>query len=403
MFELPPFHRCPRCKNMTFGKLSVGGNSVTKRCQECRYSHQESLPEVNKRVIYLDQFAISELYKTKSNTRRPGAPHEQFWKDCYEQVNRAYLRQQVIFPASNLHSDETIVWHSPSELRLAHEMFSGETSFDRTDAIAAEQEWKFAKAYIKGEPPPALNFDVDSILDGERNSWLPIFHINVNSNLSIFAPGIRSGRAIAEDSLKALADGWVKSKPTFDDVLQHELASYGPAIRQALAQQIAKNQAAMASDDPTSVLDLSFSLIDRCHQLTSLFQKNGVAEKNAFAEVLRFFDWPGNRIQPMNKIFAYLFAALGWRISSGQRPKMKASILNDFTAIATYAPYVDAMFVDKECASLLQHGRLRSELQYRARIFSLSNPQEFLNYLDELSNDATKEVVDWAAELYEAG
>jgi hypothetical protein len=82
---------------------------------------------------------------------------------------------------------------------------------------------------------------------------------------------------------------------------------------------------------------------------------------------------------------------------------MKASILNDFTAIATYAPYVDAMFVDKECASLLQHGRLRSELQYRARIFSLSNPQEFLNYLDELSNGATKEVVDWAAELYEAG
>lgn len=31
-------------------------------------------------------------------------------------------------------------------------------------------------------------------------------------------------------------------------------------------------------------------------------------------------------------------------------------ILNDFSAIATYAPYVDAMFVDRQCASLLRQG-----------------------------------------------
>lgn len=402
MFELPPFHQCPCCKQPGFGKLSVGGNSVTKRCKLCRYSHEEILPDLDKRVVYLDQFAISELYKTKSGTRRKGAPHEQFWKDCYARANRAYLRQQVIFPVSNLHSDETIVWHSPSELRLAHEMFSGETSFERTEAITTKHEWEFAKAYINGGPLPRLNFDVDSVLDGERNSWLPIFHINVDSNLSMFAPGIRNGRAIAENGLRALADRWVKDKPTFDDVLQNELNSYGPAMRQALTEQISKNQVAMASDDPASVLDLSFGLINRCNQLTKLFEKSGVAEKDAFVEVLRFFDWPGNREQPTHKIFAYLFAALGWRISSGQRPKMKASILNDFTAIATYAPYVDAMFVDKECAFLLKQGRLRSELNYKARIFSLDDPTAFLRYLESLSEGAPKDVVVASEELYGA-
>jgi hypothetical protein len=53
---------------------------------------------LDKRVVYLDQFAVSELYKTKTKTRRAGAPHEQFWQDCYALANRAYLRQQVIFP-----------------------------------------------------------------------------------------------------------------------------------------------------------------------------------------------------------------------------------------------------------------------------------------------------------------
>jgi hypothetical protein len=74
MFELPPFRKCPKCKMESFGTLSVGGNNVTKRCKDCRYSHNEILPDVDKRVIYLDQFAVSELYKTKEGKRRPGAP-----------------------------------------------------------------------------------------------------------------------------------------------------------------------------------------------------------------------------------------------------------------------------------------------------------------------------------------
>src|SRR5260370_25611026 len=85
---------------------------------------------------------------------------------------------------------------------------------------------------------------------------------------------------------------------------------------------------------------------------------------------------------------AYLFAALGWRISSGQRSEMKASILNDFNAIATYAPYVDAMFIDKQCASLLQQGRLKTELNFKAKIFSLNSRDEFLQYLAGLDESA---------------
>jgi hypothetical protein len=174
MFELPPFRKCPKCKKETFGTLSVGGTVVEKRCSECRYSHGEILPDLDKRVVYLDQFAVSELYKTKTKTRRPGAPSEQFWQDCYALANRAYLRQQVVFPVSNLHSDETIVFHSPAELRLAHEMFGGETRFENSGTIAKLQEWEFAESYLRGDGPPALSFDVDDVLSGDRNVWLPV-------------------------------------------------------------------------------------------------------------------------------------------------------------------------------------------------------------------------------------
>jgi hypothetical protein len=69
-----------------------------------------------------------------------------------------------------------------------------------------------------------------------------------------------------------------------------------------------------------------------------MFERKGVPKQNAFKAVSNFLDWPGNQQQPAHKIFAYLIAALGWRISSGQNPKVDASILNDFTAISTDAP-----------------------------------------------------------------
>jgi len=60
------------------------------------------------------------------------------------------------------------------------------------------------------------------------------------------------------------------------------------------------------------------------------------------------------------------------------------------------------MFVDRQCASLLKQGRLRSELSYRARIFSMSHPQEFLDYLKALGDAVSNEVRMFAHELYGA-
>jgi hypothetical protein len=141
-------------------------------------------------------------------------------------------------------------------------------------------------------------------------------------------------------------------------------------------------------------------LINRFKGLELLFEKYGVLASNSSLEVVRFLNWPGNEEQPIHRAFAYLFAALAWRISSGQRPDMKASILNDFSAIATYAPYVDAMFIDNQCASLLQQGRLKTELKFKAKIFSLTSHAEFLQYLTDLGASAPADVRRYADDIY---
>jgi len=48
----------------------------------------------------------------------------------------------------------------------------------------------------------------------------------------------------------------------------------------------------------------------------------------------------------------------------------------------------------------MQQGRVRSELSYRARIFSMSNQQGFLDYLEQIGDAALKEVREHAHEFY---
>ena len=185
-------------------------------------------------------------------------------------------------------------------------MFSGETSFRPTDEIAAQQEWEFAEAFIAGQSPPSLSVDVDEVLESKRNVWLPVFHITVKSDFSMFASGLRKSRSSAKESLTQLAVGWAKNRPTFDQILKHELSSYGSAMREALRAQIARNREAFASDDPSSVLDMSFGLISRYEQLARMFERNGVSKQDAAKQVSKFLDWQGNQEQPAHKISAYL-------------------------------------------------------------------------------------------------
>ena len=80
--------------------------------------------------------------------------------------------------------------------------------------------------------------------------------------------------------------------------------------------------------------------------------------------------------------------------------KMTRGIVNDIRAISTYAHYVDAMFIDKECAHMLAEGPLNAELDYKARIFSFADPKSFIDYLKELEASSDPFIDHYARMLY---
>ena len=193
MWERAPFSKCPSCSiEHSFGVLSVGGNGMTLRCAECRYAHTESLPDLDKAVIYLDQFVFSELHKLRSGQRRRDG-HSTFWEEVGTIVNRVVLLQQAVMPHSDIHNKETIVYLFPQELRESYEHIGGDLAFRDTDDVELQQIFEFAQAYIVGREP-TVSLGVETVLQGERNEWLPDIRIGVGMDTSSFANSIRAER-----------------------------------------------------------------------------------------------------------------------------------------------------------------------------------------------------------------
>jgi hypothetical protein len=386
-WERGPFQTCPSCRQETFGILSGGGHTLQRRCTECRHSEGQTLPEIDKRVLYLDQNAFSFLFAVESGRRLPSG-HENFCRDAYQRLRRIVLLQQAILPHSDIHLDETIVYHESEKLRSAYELIGGDVSLTNSRSVEMKQVCEFAAAYI-AEREPTLNFSVDEVLQSERNTWLPDMHIGVLTDYEHFADGLRQTRDRGHADMQKLIAMWARERPKFDAVLSHELNQFGPVRAREFTRAIDAMVAAVDGNGAHLEFNTIHNyLLEEHAVLRRMFQEAGCDQNVAGREVLKFWHWERNREMPHNRISAYLFAALARRVVGGQR-KVTRGFMNDVRAISTYAPYVDAMFIDQECAEMLREGRLRDDLHYKAQIFSFADPQAFIGYLQGIEAQAT--------------
>ncbi|KCZ91257.1 hypothetical protein HJA_01925 [Hyphomonas jannaschiana VP2] len=354
-----------------------------RRCTACRYKQREALPNVDKKVIYLDQFALSELFLIKNDQRRPNLPYEDFWKEAFRLIERCVHLQQAIFPMSDVHSMETIVSRNPTELRLFTEML-GDAALVNSREVESAQIFQFAKAFMNDQGVPDLDFSVDEVLKRDRNVWLPDLHITVNADFSDLAEAIRDDRDAGYQSLAKLAERWAAERPSFEDVLEVELSSFGPVHKEAMVT---------ASD---TAARMSVFQLQRYfeHELIDC-NTDQVLER-----LVSFLDWEGNRLLPHHKISSYLFAAIARKMAAGQKRAPNPGMLNDIRAISAYGPYVDAMFIDKECATFLSEAPLSEELGLSQRVYSLNTAEQFLELLRKTEATASPEVREYCAEIY---
>ncbi|WP_417425985.1 hypothetical protein [Hoeflea sp.] len=359
---------------------------------------------IDKKVIYLDQLAISQIFKIKTGTYPTDAPHHAFWTEAAELLEQCVLLQQLLCPASDIHRDESMVFARGGELSLAHEMLGGDTSFHASSEIEGDQVWAYLRAFAS-DTEPVLDLSVDNILHGRRSEWLPRLHVTAAMDWTSFAKGVREQRDLSADNMAPLYEHWrADPKTSFKSVLKTELESFGSSRASAYSHFAKIARQGLESGDTNAFMNGALSgPVHEFREFREYFRESGLEADDSERQVVTFWLWPGNWTIPHHRIQAFLFAAMARKIVAGQRKNPTRGAPNDIRAIATYAPYVDAMFVDSEFASFLQEAPLKDGLKYRARIFSIRTRDAFLDYLRELVRGATMDTELIAVALYGDG
>ncbi len=98
----PPWKTCPACGKDNFGVVIISGSELVRRCRDCSHKRDYKLPKLRKKIIYLDQFVISNLMKLKNPATKGHAAvaADPFWRELHCLLFQLRHLQMICCPDS---------------------------------------------------------------------------------------------------------------------------------------------------------------------------------------------------------------------------------------------------------------------------------------------------------------
>lgn len=416
-----PFEDCPKCRQHEFGVLHIYDNSYTRRCRSCWHTLTFILPELRKKVIYLDQFVFSNIMKTLSSDV-PGhkrAKTEPLWRELFETLDVLCRMQLVICPDSSEHHDESLISPFYEELKHTYEHFSTGISFTRSTSIQEMQIVEAFHSWLTNKKPD-FDFDARRIAHPNLHGWQDRIFITTSGTLPGYKQSVLQSRRNVHGALGDLFRRWQTEKKSFEKVFELEKAGYADSILQGIERDRQK-AAEMASvfqrvgPVPRFVSRYSATmntpLMHGLQHVASLHFANEYnrelqegklesLEDLAQEKVIAFLKSGAMNETPSNIIAASMYAALARRAVVGQKKVPDEGMATDIRVVSTLLPYCDAMFVDNVCRSLLNEIPQTHKQPYKCRVFSSKTSSDFLQYLIEIRNSTTPKHLRLLEEVY---
>ena len=226
-FIMGPFLTCPKCGESEFGVLSVDDCQCERRCRTCLFRGTVHLPELTKKVVYIDQFAISNIMKvlspeTKGHER---AISEPLWNELFEILSVVCGLQLVICPDSREHGDESLTSPFREALKYTYEHFSGGVTFYDSEDIKQLQITPIARCWARKEP---IRFDFvpQNVTHGSVHGWGERIRVTVDGVLPGMVEHLRATRDRVHSGLENVFKWWQQERKSFKEVFEIEKRSY---------------------------------------------------------------------------------------------------------------------------------------------------------------------------------
>jgi hypothetical protein len=408
MFVHPPFRDCPSCgAKRAFGVLMGCNRHYVRRCIQCRRDQTIPLPPLKKRIIYLDQFVISNIMKALDPTRPKAAKGEsnEFFRNLFNMLDRLSKLQLIVCPDSPIHDLESIVDTRYEKLRAVFGHLSDGIGFREPEAIVHAQIMDAFDAWLSDKPyqnPVSRHF----ALTGNPDVWQDRLRIELNHNIPGLANELSAARHATTAGLHAVCTRW-RSDPNFSfkQIFEEELVGHAKKILGQFFNYVRRLRAYQSGnvplDDAVCFPPAAFSLLTR---MLSALESQSATMEERIACIWGFFASDHFRSVSALRISALFLATIAREVHSGRGPDKfpKGGVFNDIDTVAAYSPFCDAMFVDKEISHFAKQRELKKELSTNGRLFSLRANEKaaFIDFLKSIETDASGEHLRLVEEVY---
>lgn len=370
---------CPKCQQPeSFGNVMVRSDHVLRGCKRCDYSERIYLPPLDKKIIYLDQFFFSAAFREK-DTR---------FVEAAELIKRATSDQVLLAPYSSVHEDETHQWrgfdgHSKEDLMQFIKTTSRGHEFKPSYSVEHDQILRAFESFISND---ANDFRIDRRLAirSDINHWDDYFSIDVGG----YRGNIELIRDLKNQGVNDLVDtvfpAWRASTAGFDENVEIEIRDAAKFYFKFFLEY----QRRIAAGDFNAMFDSPIASMIVRDMLQVL--PDGVRFAEKITRIEEFFGSAHFANVPNEWISTRIFSVLREQVRNGafsdadEARRRLSGFLNDVKHISVYAPFVDAIVVDKPMAAILRDGRVNISARYGTRIYSLSNWEAFISWLRQL-------------------
>jgi len=370
------------------------------------------LPTLRKKIIYLDQFVVSNLMKLENpaHQRNDKLKTDPFWHELRALLMELRRLQLIVCPDSASHVSESRISPFNAELKKMYEHLSGGVTFDSFEAIQSRQIGELAHAWSEGQEPE-FDFNARKVLSEDPNKWGKRYYITFQDNPFVIPANIKAARATMHAHITHLfRDVWSKEKRSFQywyDLERNGFQGYlGRAVLKARRERLETMLAFRPGVEPSlEVLGKVLGSPEEalCEGLRHIMQfprtggqrtpKEVAALEKSFGEANRIADAPFVKLQ------AIMFAAIAMSAAGGKKEPPNEGMTTDIETVAYLLPYCDAMFMDNECRSLL-NVPLALRPPEASRVYSLNSRAEFLECLRSLRAGLTPEHIQALRDVY---
>ncbi len=393
---MKPYTTCPQCHEQKLGTLlssSPSSDFYIKKCLNCKCVKRLALPKIVKKIIYLDQFVISDIAKSLDLNHPRHSAVDPFWIELYKKLDVAIRAQLIACPDSYFHKEESLNLANLEAQQSVYEHLSGGLTFHHYNDIMMRQIVDDFKNYLDQKPNIKIPFDTQDVIRGEINAWRSHLMTSI-----LFKPTQEEINRHNEEKsnkykiLLEIFERWKSEDKTFDVYLTEEINGFLLGILSGVKNYCEKmnNMTVVGQpsyDECMSMLypPFSINLFRTLNSLSShLSNSNEVVQD--YLLMKRF------EIIPSIYISSLMYASFAHDVSQGgKKRKPTTGTVTDVDMISSLAPYCDLMFLDQENEEILNRPKIQKRLKIKTIFVSMRDKKKILDYLDELLNSITPE------------